>query len=269
MDRSTIVHENLLARVASGDLPQGKPPSGPLSAEAAVEKEQSAARARLRQAVDPTLARARLRFGHAGARPAQGLAGHHQTLQAAPAQPLPARCPVMLQHLKRALRQHQLRDPAYQFLFDPAPPDEWVSIDCETTGLDARRDRIVSIAAVRIAAGLSVVEPPALDTLIDPRMPIPARAVAVHGIDNAQVAGAPTIAEAYDDILAALSGCVVVGHYVSFDLAMLAGEARRNGCDWREPPHFDTFELMAGLGLAADYFTEHRFCCHIIFLIRF
>lgn len=42
MDRSTIVHENLLARVASGDFPQGKPPSGPLSAEAAVTLWQAA-----------------------------------------------------------------------------------------------------------------------------------------------------------------------------------------------------------------------------------
>lgn len=127
-----------------------------------------------------------------------------------------------------------------------------VAIDCETTGLDSRRDRIVSIAAVKIAAGLSVIEPPILDTLIDPRMPIPARAIAVHGIDDAQVANAPTIAEAYDEIQTALAGCVVVGHHVSFDLAMLAVEARRNGCDWREPPCFDTRELMAGLGLAAD-----------------
>jgi len=36
------VHENLLARVASGDLPQGKPPSGPLSAEGAVTLWQAA-----------------------------------------------------------------------------------------------------------------------------------------------------------------------------------------------------------------------------------
>jgi len=42
MDRSTIVHENLLARIASGDLPQGKPPSGPLSAEGAVTMWQAA-----------------------------------------------------------------------------------------------------------------------------------------------------------------------------------------------------------------------------------
>ena len=42
MDRSTIVHDNLLARVASGDLPQGKPPSGPLSVEGAVTLWQAA-----------------------------------------------------------------------------------------------------------------------------------------------------------------------------------------------------------------------------------
>jgi 2-oxoisovalerate dehydrogenase E1 component len=42
MDRSTIVHENLLARVAAGDLPKGKPPSGPLTAEGAVTLWQAA-----------------------------------------------------------------------------------------------------------------------------------------------------------------------------------------------------------------------------------
>lgn len=36
MDRSTIVHDNFLARVAARDLPQGKPPSGPLTPEGAV-----------------------------------------------------------------------------------------------------------------------------------------------------------------------------------------------------------------------------------------
>ena len=149
-------------------------------------------------------------------------------------------------YLGRRRSPRRLRVPAHTPL-DRLP---MVAIDCETTGLDARRDRIVSIAAVGIAAGLRVVEPPILDLLIDPRMPIPARAAAVHGIDDARVAGAPTIAEAFDRILAALEGCVVVGHHVSFDLAMLAGEARRSGRSWQEPPSFDTSDLMGGLGLA-------------------
>lgn len=149
-------------------------------------------------------------------------------------------------YLGRARSPRRLRVAAHTPL-DRLP---MVAIDCETTGLDARRDRIVSIAAVGIETGLRVVDPPALDLLIDPRMPIPARAAAVHGIDDAQVAGAPTLAEAYDRILAALAGRIVVGHHVSFDLAMLAAEARRGGRAWQEPPCFDTVALMGGLGLA-------------------
>ena len=35
-------------------------------------------------------------------------------------------------------------------MYDPPPADEWVALDCETTGLDVRRDQIISIGAVRI-----------------------------------------------------------------------------------------------------------------------
>ena len=56
----------------------------------------------------------------------------------------------MLLGLKRRVRLHLLRDPAYRFLFDPPPPGEAVSIDCETTGLNTRKDDIVTVAAVKI-----------------------------------------------------------------------------------------------------------------------
>lgn len=37
MDRAAIVHEAFRGRVASGDLPQGRAPGGPLMAELAVQ----------------------------------------------------------------------------------------------------------------------------------------------------------------------------------------------------------------------------------------
>lgn len=126
-----------------------------------------------------------------------------------------------------------------------------VAIDCETTGLDARRDRIVSIAAVRIAEGLQVADEPALDLLIDPAMPIPPRAAAVHGIDSRAIAGAPTFDQAFDTIEAALGEAVLVGHHIAFDLELLAQEARRAGRAWREPPNLDTARLTPLLGLSA------------------
>lgn len=127
-----------------------------------------------------------------------------------------------------------------------------VAIDCETTGLDPRRDRVVSIAALPIDRGLVVSARPALDVIVDPCMPIPQRAVGVHGIDDARVAGHPTIADVWDEVMAALAGRVVVGHHVGFDLSVLANEARRIGRSWQEPPHFDTAALLGGLGLPVD-----------------
>ena len=52
--------------------------------------------------------------------------------------------------LKRAWMLWHLADQRLRFLYDAPPPNEWVSVDCETTGLDTRRDEIISIGAVRI-----------------------------------------------------------------------------------------------------------------------
>ena len=128
-----------------------------------------------------------------------------------------------------------------------------VAIDCETTGLDPRRDRIVSIAAIRIDAGLHVAEQPILDTLVDPDIAIPARATAVHGIADAQLSGAPSFAEIFESIVASLRGAVVIGHHIAFDLAIIGREAARARLPWREPPSFDTALLSAGLGHAPGH----------------
>ncbi len=95
----------------------------------------------------------------------------------------------------------------------------FVAIDLETTGLDARRDRIVSLAAVPFAGG----EPaPAMMMLVDPGQPIPPSSTRIHGIDDAMVAGAPdevTAVLRLDEVCAAQ---VVVGHGLAFDLTVLA-----------------------------------------------
>jgi DNA polymerase III epsilon subunit-like protein len=154
-----------------------------------------------------------------------------------------------------------------RYLRRGAPPGRWnglahtpidrlpmVAIDCETTGLDPRRDRIVSFAAIRILEGLHVAPQPALDLLIDPGVEIPARAAAVHGIDRTRLADAPSFADAFGRIAASLEDAVVIGHFVGFDLAILAREAARAGRPWHEPPSFDTASLTAGFGYVAEHF---------------
>lgn len=121
-----------------------------------------------------------------------------------------------------------------------------VALDTETTGLDTYRDRIVQIGAVRVKNG-NIQSQETFLTLVNPAMPIPAAATAIHGIDDAAVQSAPPFADIHADLDAFLGDAVIVGQSVGFDLAVLLRETRRIGLRWR-PPHFlDTKLLHAAL----------------------
>lgn len=107
----------------------------------------------------------------------------------------------------------------------------FIAIDLETTGLDPRRDRIVSLAAVPFQRG----EPQAaLTTLVNPGQPIPPSSTAIHGIDDGMVADAPDEITAVRRLDAVCAGRVIVGHRVGFDVAVVA--RARGGMDAAPPP---------------------------------
>lgn len=135
----------------------------------------------------------------------------------------------------------------------PAPPpvdDTLLSelpalvLDTETTGLDVARDAIVSIGAVR-CHGPHVFRSTVLDLLVDPGCRIPSRSTAIHGIDDAMVAGKPKIAAVLPSILAMMDKTVVVGHNIGFDMALLRRAVEAAGVPWSAPPRLDIL-LLAG-----------------------
>ena len=63
-----------------------------------------------------------------------------------------------------------------------------VVFDTETTGLDIKNDRMISLGAVKLY-GARMIQAETLDLLVDPGMPIPVQSQAVHGISDAMVAG--------------------------------------------------------------------------------
>ncbi len=121
-----------------------------------------------------------------------------------------------------------------------------VALDLETTGLDVRRDRVVQIGAIAML-GPRILEAPRIDQLIDPGVPMPAVAERIHGLGDADVAGAPSFVGFYATLHEMLSGRIVVGHNVAFDLAVLRHEAARANIPWHDPPALDIALLIAAL----------------------
>ncbi len=121
-----------------------------------------------------------------------------------------------------------------------------VALDLETTGLDVRTGRVVQVAAIPLRGGRVLSEPP-LDHLVNPGMPIPEDAARIHGIRDADVAGAPALRDLFKPLCAAIQGRVVIGHHIGFDLAILRHEAARLGVPWQEPPSLDIAVLVGAL----------------------
>jgi DNA polymerase III subunit epsilon len=102
----------------------------------------------------------------------------------------------------------------------PAQALRYVAVDLETTGLNLRRDRVVSIGAVRIIEGriqLSQV----FNEIINPGREIPRSSIELHGIVPASVAQARSADEVFQDFLGFLGQDILVAHHVGFDLYFL------------------------------------------------
>ena len=100
-------------------------------------------------------------------------------------------------------------------LFDTPPDNEWVSLDCETTGLNVKSDHLLSIGAVRIA-GQRILSSERLEMVIQPTRDIPAESIRVHRLREADVADGLPIEEAMRRLLAFIGSRPLVGYYLEF-----------------------------------------------------
>lgn len=121
---------------------------------------------------------------------------------------------------RRDRQRRRLADPAFAFVFDDPPPDEWVSLDCETTGLDVRRDEIISIGAVRIAGG-RLLTSERLELLVQPERGVSPESVRIHRLRERDVARGLPAPEAARRLLRFIGSRPLVGYYLEFDVAML------------------------------------------------
>lgn len=122
--------------------------------------------------------------------------------------------------LKKEWLLYHLGDERFRFMWDPPPVNEWVALDCETTGLNVRTDEIISIAAVRIA-GNRVMTSERLELLVRPERQVSAESVRVHHLREQDVAGGMAPEAALIELMYFIGSRTLVGYYLEFDLAMI------------------------------------------------
>lgn len=110
-------------------------------------------------------------------------------------------------------------------MVDPPPEDEWVALDCETTGLDVRHDRIISIGAVLIV-GNRLLTSQRLELLVRPERPLDVASMRVHLLREHDVARGMDAARAMRLLLEFIGSRPLVGYYLEFDVAMINREIR-------------------------------------------
>lgn len=102
----------------------------------------------------------------------------------------------------------------------PLEGARWVVIDCETSGLDAARDRLLSVGAVAVRDG-RVEAQEFFQAEIQQDMPSARENILIHGIGgDAQRSGQP-LAEVIDALARFLGDGLPVGFHAPFDAAVL------------------------------------------------
>ena len=130
----------------------------------------------------------------------------------------------------------------------PLEENEYVVVDVETTGMRPSADRVIEVAAVRLARSdgrLRIVEEFA--TLVNPERALPPGIVRLTGITDGMVARAPRFEEIAEEVAVVLGPRVLVAHNVRFDLAFLNAEFQRAFARRLGNPHLCTLAVSRRL----------------------
>lgn len=109
----------------------------------------------------------------------------------------------------------------------PLAEYDFVVFDTELTGLNRRRDEIVSIGAVRVR-NMQIMVGDTFHAHVKPSRSLPKESTLIHRITPQQITNAPALAKVLPDFIAYCGNSLLVGHYVGLDMAFLNRACRRH-----------------------------------------
>lgn len=120
---------------------------------------------------------------------------------------------------------------------------EFIVFDVETTGLNAKHDRITEIAAHKINCGKIVDE---FSMLVNPGIAIPQHIERLTGITNEMVKNAETIDEVLPYFIDFCTDSVMVGYNINFLMAFIKQSVARLGITYN-PSTVDILSLSRAI----------------------
>lgn len=124
----------------------------------------------------------------------------------------------------------------------PVAETGFVVIDTELTGLNERRDSIISIGGVKMT-GTRIDLGKTFHRLIKPETKFKPESVVIHGITPSDVSEKPDIDHIIADFLEFCGDDVLIGHCVSIDLSFINSDMKRIFNSTIRNPVIDTFIL--------------------------
>lgn len=120
--------------------------------------------------------------------------------------------------------------------------ETFICIDCEFTGLDAEKDRIIEIAVAKFTFD-GVIE--SFESLVDPEMIIPETSIKIHHIMQDMVQGQPKIQRLIPKIIQMCGNHTIIGHGIDYDIKVIINEANRTmlPCPLDKNKTIDTLRL--------------------------
>lgn len=118
-------------------------------------------------------------------------------------------------------KMSKLKDDKFLYLFDEEPPNEYVCLDCETTGLNPKKDEIISIGAVIIKEN-RVLMSNTFNIYVKPQKSVTGDSIKIHQIRPIDLENAVEAKVAIKALLEFIQNRPIVGYYIKFDIAMIS-----------------------------------------------
>ncbi|MCK9490768.1 MAG: 3'-5' exonuclease [Sulfurimonas sp.] len=122
--------------------------------------------------------------------------------------------------IKTKANRSRLKEKKYEFLFEEDLSGEYIVFDTETTGLNPKKDDIVSIGAVKIKDN-KILTSQTFEVFIKNSCEMSSKSIEIHRIRPIDLQNAKTTECAIREFLDFIGSRPLVGYYLEFDVSMI------------------------------------------------